>query len=76
MASRRVDDYVFGFVHREVEHEREREGGGMGLDEFSSRSGLDRGMLATGRYPYLQRYTEEGGLPPPPRRFEEASTGC
>ena len=28
-------------------------------------------MLATGRYPYLQRYMEEGGLPPVDRRFED-----
>ena len=67
-----VDDYVFGFVHRETELERERERDGLALDEyFESIRPWIEDMLATGRYPYLQRYTEEGGMPPQRRRFED-----
>lgn len=67
-----VDDYVFGYVHREVEMERERERGGMSHDEHveSIRPWIED-MIATGRFPHLERYMEEGGLPPADRRLEE-----
>jgi AcrR family transcriptional regulator len=67
-----VDDYVFGFVHREVEQQREREDGGMGHDEYfeSIRPWIEE-MVASGRFPHLQRYMAEGGLPPVDRRLED-----
>ena len=72
-----VDDYVFGFVHREVELERERERDGLALDEyFESIRPWIEDMLATGRYPYLQRYIEEGGSRPSTAASRRASTGC
>ena len=59
-------------MHREVELERERERDGLALDEyFESIRPWIEDMLATGRYPYLQRYTAEGGMPPRRRRFED-----
>ena len=32
---------------------------------------MDRGDAATGRYPHLRRYMDEGGMPPVDRRFED-----
>jgi len=67
-----VDDYVFGYVHREVELARESAGDGLGLEEHfeTIRPWIDD-MLATGRFPHLVKYNEEGGLPPVDRRFED-----